>query len=179
MLHRPGARVMVPRTGDLLRCADRRPPADGSRRRASGRPGWIAAGDAGGSINPFNGEEINMAMRPDVSQPPRSRTPSWPVTRASFVHMRLRCRRSTGSTTRWPGPSSGCCLAPGSCAFSSTAGCTASSAMELLLRIMGNYLRPASLGTAEAVYGALTALARQTRDCWPPLAARLPRRRSR
>jgi hypothetical protein len=33
--------------------------------------------------------------------------------------------------------------------------------MELLLRIMGNYLRPDELGPAEAVYRTVTALARQ------------------
>ena len=35
------------------------------------------------------------------------------------------------------------------------------SIMEWLLRIMANYLRPDELGPAEAVYQAVTALARQ------------------
>ena len=34
--------------------------------------------------------------------------------------------------------------------------------MELLLRVMGNYLRPDELGPAEAVYRSLAAVARHT-----------------
>ena len=47
--------------GDVVRPADRRPPADGVLGRAASRADLAVTGDAGGAINPFNGEGIAYA----------------------------------------------------------------------------------------------------------------------
>jgi geranylgeranyl reductase family protein len=123
-------------------------------------PTWLVAGDAGGSINPFNGEGIAYAyetgrMAADaVAEALRTGSGLalqdydrrlhdayglyFKVARA-FVHIigrpeLMRALVSTGMRSR--------------------------TLMEWVLRIMANMLRPDELGPAEAAYRAVAAIAR-------------------
>ncbi len=91
--------------GDVRRPGHRRPPPDGHVGRAPVGPTHLVVGDAGGTINPFNGEGIAYAYEtgrlaavvlawPCAGNDPGSSGP----TSNAF-------RPSTASTTRWPGPS--------------------------------------------------------------------------
>jgi menaquinone-9 beta-reductase len=123
-------------------------------------PTWILAGDAGGTINPFNGEGIayayesgryaaeavdlalatgdGMALRTYESRLRSEYDLYYRVARA-FVRVighpeLMKVLASTGMRSR--------------------------SLMEWILRIMANLLRPDELGAAEAAYKALTVVAR-------------------
>jgi geranylgeranyl reductase family protein len=125
-------------------------------------PTWLVAGDAGGSINPFNGEGIAYAYETGrlaadaVGQALRTGDGLalqaydrrlhetyglyFKVARA-FVHIigrpeLMRALVSTGMRSR--------------------------TLMEWVLRIMSNMLRPDELGPAEAAYKAVAAIARIT-----------------
>ena len=122
--------------------------------------GWLVTGDAGGVINPFNGEGIAYAYEtgryaaealeaaldgtnPGVAAAYDSRLDAeyglyFKVARA-FVHLigrpvLMRALVGTGMHSR--------------------------TLMEWVLRIMANLLRPDELGPAEAAYKAIAALAR-------------------
>ena len=127
-------------------------------------PDCIAAGDAAGAINPFNGEGIAYAYE-------TGRLAAAAVSDALAGARPAAARRATSESLRGhlrpllPGRP---CLHhvhlddPGSMrALRQHRACTAAAIMEWLLRIMGNYLRPDELGPAEAVYRAVAALARQ------------------
>ena len=123
-------------------------------------PTWILAGDAGGTINPFNGEGIayayesgryaaeavdlalatgdGMALRTYESRLRSEYDLYYRVARA-FVRVighpeLMKVLASTGMRSR--------------------------SLMEWILRIMANLLRPDELGAAEAAYKALAVVAR-------------------
>jgi menaquinone-9 beta-reductase len=123
-------------------------------------PTWILAGDAGGAINPFNGEGIayayesgrfaaeavdlalatgdGMALRTYETQLRSEYELYYRVARA-FVRVighpeLMKVLASTGMRSR--------------------------SLMEWILRIMANLLRPDEMGPAEAAYKALAALSR-------------------
>ena len=119
---RPG--VVVPLAGDRLRPADRRAPADGACRSGpASAPTTSIVGDAGGAINPFNGEGIAygyetgrlaaassasaLAERPGA-------TPSLGYERALGERLRplLPGRRGLRELIGRPEPDAGCCVAP-------------------------------------------------------------------
>ena len=125
-------------------------------------PTWLVAGDAGGSINPFNGEGIAYAyetgrMAADAvstalrtgdglalqGYEERLRTEYALYFKVAKVFVKIigrpelmRALVSTGMRSR--------------------------TLMEWVLRIMANMLRPDELGPAEAAYKAVAALARVT-----------------
>jgi geranylgeranyl reductase family protein len=123
-------------------------------------PTWLVAGDAGGSINPFNGEGIayayetgrmaasavDTALRTgdglalqDYERRLRTEYALYFKVARAFVRIigrpeLMRALVSTGMRSR--------------------------TLMEWVLRIMSNMLRPDELGPAEAVYKAVAAIAR-------------------
>jgi flavin-dependent dehydrogenase len=123
-------------------------------------PTWLVAGDAGGSINPFNGEGIayayetgrmaasavDTALRTgdglalqDYERRLRTEYALYFTVARAFVRIigrpeLMRALVSTGMRSR--------------------------TLMEWVLRIMSNMLRPDELGPAEAVYKAVAAIAR-------------------
>jgi geranylgeranyl reductase family protein len=126
-------------------------------------PGWLVVGDAGGLINPFNGEGIAYAyetgrfaaealaagLAGDGEENPGAAYEArlqqeyalyFKVARA-FVHLigRPALMRALVDT-----------------------GMRSKTLMEWVLRIMANLLRPDELGPAEAAYKAVAALARVT-----------------
>ena len=93
--------------GDLVRAADRRPAADGpvGRPPRRARPTWWS-GDAGGAINPFNGEGIAYAY--ETGRMAAGAVHAALGTGDGLALASLRDRapgRPTGCTTRWPGRS--------------------------------------------------------------------------
>jgi flavin-dependent dehydrogenase len=125
-------------------------------------PTWLVAGDAGGSINPFNGEGIayayetgrmaatavsnalhsgdGLALQDYERQLQEEYALYFKVAKV-FVKIigrpeLMRALVSTGMRSR--------------------------TLMEWVLRIMSNMLRPDELGPAEAAYKAVAALARMT-----------------
>jgi geranylgeranyl reductase family protein len=124
-------------------------------------PDCIAAGDAAGSINPFNGEGIAYAYETGrlaaaaVSNALEARDPrllnDYEQTLQEIYGLYYRVARAFITVLSRPGLMRICV----------NSGMYSRSIMEWLLRIMGNYLRPDELGPAEAVYKAVAALARQ------------------
>jgi len=124
-------------------------------------PDWIAAGDSAGVINPFNGEgiaygyETGRLAAAAVSDALEARDPrllaSYEASLQDIYGMYYRVARAFISVLSRPGLMRLCV----------NTGVYSRPVMELLLRIMGNYLRPDELGPAEAVYRTVTALARQ------------------
>jgi geranylgeranyl reductase family protein len=124
-------------------------------------PDWIAAGDSAGVINPFNGEgiaygyETGRLAAAAVSDALEARDPrllaSYEASLQDLYGMYYRVARAFISVLSRPGLMRLCV----------NTGIYSRPVMELLLRIMGNYLRPDELGPAEAVYRTVTALARQ------------------
>jgi len=121
----------------------------------------IAAGDAAGTINPFNGEGIAYAYETGrlaagaVSGALEARDPrllvEYEQSLVDLYGLYYRVARAFITVISRPGLMRICV----------NTGMYSRSLMEWLLRIMGNYLRPDELGPAEAAYKAITALARQ------------------
>ncbi|MGH9123492.1 MAG: geranylgeranyl reductase family protein [Acidimicrobiales bacterium] len=126
-------------------------------------PTYLVIGDAGGAINPFNGEGISLAYETgrmaaaaihdalggDAMALPRYETELWATyglyykTARAFVKLigrpeLMKALVGTGMRSR--------------------------TLMEWVLRIMSNLLRPDELGPAEAAYKAVAALARVIPD---------------
>jgi menaquinone-9 beta-reductase len=124
-------------------------------------PDCIAAGDAAGTINPFNGEGIAYAYETGrlaaeaVSGALEARDPrlliEYEQSIGDLYGLYYRVARAFITVISRPGLMRICV----------NTGMYSRSLMEWLLRIMGNYLRPDELGPAEAAYKAITALARQ------------------
>jgi geranylgeranyl reductase family protein len=124
-------------------------------------PDVVAAGDAVGMINPFNGEGIAYAYETGrlaaatVAGALESSDPRLLVeydrTLEEVYGLYYRVARAFIDVLSRPGLMRVCV----------NTGMYSRSVMEWLLRIMGNYLRPDELGPAEAVYRAVAALARQ------------------
>ena len=124
-------------------------------------PDWIAAGDSAGVINPFNGEGIAYGYETGrlaaaavcdalIAGDPRL-LGSYEESLRDTYGMYYRMARAFINVLSRPGLMRLCV----------NTGIYSRPVMELLLRIMGNYLRPGELGPAEAVYRTVTALARQ------------------
>ncbi len=127
-------------------------------------PDWIAAGDAASAINPFNGEGIAYAYETGrlaagaVSDALQAGDPrmlaAYEESLKDIYGLYYRVARAfIGVLSR-----------PGLMRICVNTGMYSRSIMEWLLRIMGNCLRPDELGPAEAVYRAVTALARQVSE---------------
>jgi menaquinone-9 beta-reductase len=123
-------------------------------------PTWILAGDAGGTINPFNGEGIAYAYESG-----RYAAEAVDLALATGDGMALRTYESRLRTeydlyyrvarafVRVIGH-------PELMKVLASTGMRSRSLMEWILRIMANLLRPDELGAAEAAYKALTVVAR-------------------
>jgi geranylgeranyl reductase family protein len=123
-------------------------------------PTWLLVGDAGGSINPFNGEGIAYAYESGRFA-------------ADAVDLALRSGDGVALTTYQERLRSEYGLYykvarafvrvighPEMMKILVTTGMRSRSLMEWALRIMANVLRPDELGPAEAAYRALAALSR-------------------
>ena len=124
-------------------------------------PDWIAAGDAAGTINPFNGEGIAYGYETGrlaagavcdalAADDPRLLLAYEQALQDIYGLYYRVARAFIGILSR-----------PGLMRLFVNTGIYSQSAMEFLLRIMGNFMRPDELGPAEAVYKTVAALARQ------------------
>jgi menaquinone-9 beta-reductase len=123
-------------------------------------PTWILAGDAGGTINPFNGEGIAYAYESG-----RFAAEAVDLALATGDGMALRTYekrlrteydlyyRVARAFVRVIGH-------PELMKVLGSTGMRSRSLMEWILRIMANLLRPDEIGPAEAAYKALAALSR-------------------
>ncbi len=122
-------------------------------------PTWLVVGDAGGTINPFNGEGIAYAYE----------SGRWA---ADAVHLALTSGDGLALQTYQERLDSTYALyykvarafvriigRPELMKVLVTTGMRSRSLMEWVLRIMANLLRPDELGPAEAAYRAVAALA--------------------
>jgi geranylgeranyl reductase family protein len=131
-------------------------------------PGWLIAGDAGGAINPFNGEGIAYAYETGRYA-------------AEALHQALVTGDGTGALAAYEAR-----LQQEYALYFKVArafvriighpalmralvdtGMRSRTLMEWVLRIMANLLRPDELGPAEAVYKALAGMARVAPDRTP------------
>ncbi len=122
-------------------------------------PTTVLVGDAGGVINPFNGEGIAYGYetgRLAAAALGQALSGGGPGPSSSTND---GSRRPTGSTSGLPGPSSASSAGPTSCACVGT-GLRSESIMSWMLRIMANLLRPDETGPAEAAYRALAVVSR-------------------
>jgi menaquinone-9 beta-reductase len=123
-------------------------------------PTWLVVGDAGGSINPFNGEGIAYAYESGRFA-------------ANAVHLALTSGDGMALQTYQQQLDEAYALyfkvarafvrligRPELMKALATTGLRSRSLMEWVLRIMANLLRPDEVGPAEAAYRALAALAR-------------------
>ena len=124
-------------------------------------PNTVVVGDAGGSINPFNGEGIAYAYETGrlaaatVSDALEARDPRL------LVAYEKSLQDVYGLYYRVARAFIGVMSRPGLMRVCVNTGMYSRSILEWLLRIMGNYLRPDEIGPAEAVYRTVAALARQ------------------
>jgi len=124
-------------------------------------PDWIVAGDAAGCINPFNGEgiaygyETGRLAAATVSDALANHDPSALATYEQSLQdiygMYYRLARAFINLVS----------RPAMMRLVVNTGMYSRPVMELLMRIMSNYLRPDEVGAPEAVYRAIAALARQ------------------
>jgi flavin-dependent dehydrogenase len=127
-------------------------------------PTWLVVGDAGGSINPFNGEGIAYAYETGRFA-------------ADAVHLALTSGDGMALQTYRQRVEDAYALyykmarafvriigRPELMKALVTTGMRSRSLMEWVLRIMANLLRPDELGPAEAAYRAVAAVARLVPD---------------
>jgi len=123
-------------------------------------PTWLVVGDAGGTINPFNGEGIAYAYESGRFA-------------ADAVHLALTSGDGMALQTYQQRLDEAYALyykvarafvriigRPELMKVLVTTGMRSRSLMEWVLRIMANLLRPDELGPAEAAYRAVATLAR-------------------
>jgi geranylgeranyl reductase family protein len=123
-------------------------------------PSHLVVGDAGGSINPFNGEGITYGYETGrmAAQVLHEALSSGDAAVLSLYEERLqaeyglyyRVARAFVRAISRPQVMRAC----------TATGMQSRSLMEWLLRIMSNLLRPEELGPAEAAYKAIAAIAR-------------------
>jgi menaquinone-9 beta-reductase len=126
-------------------------------------PGWIAVGDAAGTVNPFNGEGIDYAYETgrlaaelldaaldgDAAAPGR-----YPELLEAEYGQYFKVARLFARVIG----------RPALMRELTRVGMHSASLMEWVLRIMANLLRPDQVGPAEAAYKAAAALARVVPD---------------
>ena len=148
-------------------------PTGGSVRPAVG-PTWIVAGDAAGSINPFNGEGIAYAYETGrltaeaVSEALRTgdglALARYPERLEEIYGLYFKVARTFVTLIGNPAVMREL----------TRVGMHSRTLMEWVLRIMANLLRPDEIGPAEAAYAAVEALVRALPD---PSDRRNPRSR--
>ena len=122
-------------------------------------PTWLVVGDAGGTINPFNGEGIAYAYESG-----RWAADAVHLALASGDGLALQTYQERLDTTyalyyKVARAFVGIIGRPELMKVLVTTGMRSRSLMEWVLRIMANLLRPDELGPAEAAYRAVAALA--------------------
>jgi len=132
-------------------------PTGGSVRPATG-PTWLVVGDAGGAINPFNGEGIAYAYETG-----RIAADALDVALTSGDGLALRAYEAELATRYglYFKVARAFVAAIGNPAVMrelTRVGMHSRTLMEWVLRIMANLLRPEELGPAEAAYKAVAAL---------------------
>ena len=118
--------------------------------------GWLVAGDAGGLINPFNGEGIAYAY--ETGRIAADALMAGPVGAGAAYEARIKAEyelyfKVARAFVRIIGR-------PALMKALVDTGMRSRTLMEWVLRIMANLLRPDELGPAEAAYKAVAALAR-------------------
>ena len=128
-------------------------------------PGWIVVGDAGGAINPFNGEGIAYAYETGryASEALHAALASGDGAGAGLAAMAAyeeRLQREYGLYFKVARAFVRVIGRPALMRALVDTGMRSRTLMEWVLRIMANLLRPDELGPAEAAYKALAGLAR-------------------
>ncbi len=134
-------------------------PMAGSVGPRSG-PNWLVVGDAGGSVNPFNGEGIDYAY--ETGRLAADVVHEALVTDSGLALVRYgeTLDREYGLYFKVARLFAQVIGRPALMRELTRVGMRSRSLMEWVLRIMANLLRPDELGPAEAAYKAAAALAR-------------------
>lgn len=125
-------------------------------------PTWLVIGDAGGSINPFNGEGIAYAyesgrMAAEVLDEALRRDDG-----LALQDYERRLQAAWGRYFRVARAFVRIIGNPDAMRLLVSTGMHSRTLMEWVLRIMANILRPDEIGPAEAAYRAVAAIARLT-----------------
>ena len=123
--------------------------------------GWLIAGDAGGAINPFNGEGIAYAYETGryAAEALEAALASGDGT-AALAAYEARLQREYALYFKVARAFVRVIGRPALMRALVDTGMRSRTLMEWVLRIMANLLRPDELGPAEAAYKALAGLAR-------------------
>ncbi|MGH9276789.1 MAG: geranylgeranyl reductase family protein [Acidimicrobiales bacterium] len=121
-------------------------------------PGWLVIGDAGGLINPFNGEGIAYAY--ETGRIAAEVLHASPATLAVYD---ARIQAEYGLYFKVARAFVRIIGRPALMRALVDTGMRSRTLMEWVLRIMANLLRPDELGPAEAAYKAVAAIARLSR----------------
>jgi geranylgeranyl reductase family protein len=116
-------------------------------------PGWVLIGDAGGFINPFNGEGIAYAYE-------TGRMAAEAIVAGDVAAYEARLQAEYGLYFKVARAFVRVIGRPALMKALVDTGMRSRTLMEWVLRIMANLLRPDELGPAEAAYKALAAIAR-------------------
>ena len=124
-------------------------------------PGWLVAGDAGGAINPFNGEGIAFAYETGryAAEAVHAALASGDGP-AALTAYEERLQREYALYFKVARAFVRIIGRPALMRALVDTGMRSRTLMEWILRIMANLLRPDELGPAEAAYKAVAALAR-------------------
>ncbi len=122
-------------------------------------PGWVVAGDAGGLINPFNGEGIAYAYETGRMA---AEAVAGAMAGGDLEVYERRLQAEYGLYFKVARAFVRIIGRPALMKALVDTGMRSRTLMEWVLRIMANLLRPDELGPAEAAYKAVAALARVT-----------------
>jgi geranylgeranyl reductase family protein len=125
-------------------------------------PTWLVAGDAGGSINPFNGEGIAYAYETGRMAADAVSTALQTSDGLALQGYEQRLRAEYALYFKVAKVFVKIIGRPELMRALVSTGMRSRTLMEWVLRIMANMLRPDELGPAEAAYKAVAALARVT-----------------
>jgi menaquinone-9 beta-reductase len=125
-------------------------------------PTWLVAGDAGGSINPFNGEGIAYAYETGRMAADAVSTALQTSDGLALQGYQQRLRAEYALYFKVAKVFVKIIGRPELMRALVSTGMRSRTLMEWVLRIMANMLRPDELGPAEAAYKAVAALARVT-----------------
>jgi flavin-dependent dehydrogenase len=123
-------------------------------------PTWVVTGDAGGSINPFNGEGIAYAYETGRLAAARVGEALETGSGLALQQYEVDLQRAYGLYYKVARAFVRIIGRPELMRLMVSTGMHSRTLMEWVLRIMANLLRPDELGPAEAVYAAVAAIAR-------------------
>jgi geranylgeranyl reductase family protein len=123
-------------------------------------PTWVVVGDAGGAINPFNGEGIAYAYETGRFAAEAVETALATGDGLALQTYRQRVEDAYGLYFKVARAFVKLIGRPELMKVLVTTGMRSRSLMEWVLRIMANLLRPDEIGPAEAAYRAVAALSR-------------------